>query len=72
MALACLRATEPVAPLRLRGICKFGAQGGGDFSDLEIARAVVYLANKGGGKFSEPAAPAAAASAAAGGASAPK
>jgi len=30
MALACLRATEPVAPLRLRGICKFGAQGGGD------------------------------------------
>jgi cytochrome c5 len=35
-------------------------QGGGDFSDLEIARAVVYMANQGGGKFEEPkAAPAA-------------
>jgi cytochrome c5 len=40
-------------------------QGGGDFSDFEIARAVVYLANQGGGKFAEPAAPAAGASAAA-------
>jgi cytochrome c5 len=36
-------------------------QGGGDFSDLEIARAVVYMANQGGAKFEEPkAAPAAA------------
>jgi cytochrome c5 len=43
-------------------------QGGGDFSDYEIARAVVYMANQGGGKLAEPAAPAAAASAA----SAPK
>lgn len=40
------------------------AQGGGDFSDYEIARAVVYLANQGGGKLDEPKAPAAAASAA--------
>lgn len=32
------------------------AQGGGDFSDSEIARAVVYMANKSGGKFEEPAA----------------
>jgi hypothetical protein len=31
-----------------------GAQGGGDFDDLEIGRAVVYLANESGGKFSEP------------------
>jgi cytochrome c5 len=40
------------------------AQGGGDFSDYEVARAVVYLANQGGAKFDEPKAPAAAASAA--------
>jgi cytochrome c5 len=43
-------------------------QAGGDASDYEIARAVVYLANQGGGKFDEPAAPAAPAAAA----SAPK
>jgi hypothetical protein len=36
-----------------------GAQGGGDFSDVEIGRAVVYLTGKSGGKFAEPAAPAA-------------
>ena len=37
------------------------AQGGGDYSDLEIARALVFMANKAGGKFDEPktAAPAA-------------
>ena len=40
-------------------------QGGGDFSDYEIARAVVYMADKGGAKFPEPAAPQAAASGAA-------
>lgn len=44
-------------------------QSGGDASDYEVARAVVYLVNQGGGKFAEPAAPAAPASAAA---SAPK
>ena len=32
-------------------------QGGGDHSDVEIARAVVYLANAGGAKFAEPKAP---------------
>jgi hypothetical protein len=37
-----------------------GAQGGGDFNDTEIARAVVHLANAGGGKFDEPKAPEAA------------
>jgi Fe-S oxidoreductase len=46
-----------------------GAQGGGDYSDTEIGRAVVYMANQAGAKFAEPKAPAAAASAAA---SAPK
>ncbi|MDT9001902.1 c-type cytochrome [Paucibacter sp. APW11] len=48
----------------LKGKGNMGAQGGGDFSDFEIARAVVYMANEGGAKFDEPKAPAAAASAA--------
>jgi len=34
------------------------AQGGGDFEDLEIGRAVVYMANAAGAKFAEPQAPA--------------
>jgi len=34
-----------------------GAQGGGDLSDLEVARGVVYMANAGGAKFPEPKAP---------------
>jgi cytochrome c5 len=37
------------------------AQGGGDFNEVEVGRAVVYMANAGGAKFAEPAAPAAAA-----------
>ena len=46
----------------LKGKGAMGAQGGGDFSDVEIGRAVVYMANQGGAKFDEPklAAPAAA------------
>ncbi|MEP7057722.1 MAG: c-type cytochrome [Caldimonas sp.] len=45
----------------LAGKGAMGPQGGGDFSDLEVGRAVVYMANKGGAKFDEPkAAPAAA------------
>jgi cytochrome c5 len=44
----------------LKGKGAMGAQGGGDFNDTEIARAVVYLANAGGGKFEEPKAPEAA------------
>lgn len=47
----------------LKGKGAMGAQGGGDYSDYEIARAVVYMANAAGGKFEEPKAPAAAASA---------
>jgi cytochrome c5 len=43
----------------LKGKNAMGAQGGGEFSDLEIGRAVVYLANAGGAKFEEPKAPAA-------------
>ncbi|MBM3362310.1 MAG: cytochrome c5 family protein [Betaproteobacteria bacterium] len=41
----------------LKGKGAMGAQGGGDFSDIELARAVVYLTGKSGGKFAEPAAP---------------
>ena len=47
----------------LKGKNSMPAQGGGDFSDYEVARAVVYMANEGGAKFPEPPAPAAAASA---------
>ena len=55
----------------LKGKGAMGAQGGGDYSDFEIGRAVVYLANNAGGKLEEPKAPAAAASAASAAASAP-
>ncbi|HJV69461.1 c-type cytochrome [Ideonella sp.] len=48
----------------LKGKNAMPPQGGGDFSDYEVARAVVYMANKGGAKFDEPKAPAPAASAA--------
>jgi cytochrome c5 len=44
----------------LKGKGAMGAQGGGDFTDVEIGRAVAHLANSAGGKFAEPAAPAAA------------
>jgi cytochrome c5 len=47
----------------LKGKGAMGAQGGGEYSDFEIGRAVVYMANKGGGKLAEPVAPAPAASA---------
>jgi cytochrome c5 len=53
---------EKLVESALKGKGAMGAQGGGDFSDLEIARAVVYVANKSGAKFTEPAAPAPAAS----------
>jgi cytochrome c5 len=47
----------------LHGKGQMPPQGGGDFSDLEIGRAVVYMANKGGAHFDEPKLPAAGASA---------
>lgn len=43
----------------LKGKGAMPPQAGGDHSDVEIARAVAYLANQGGAKFAEPAAPAA-------------
>jgi cytochrome c5 len=63
----------------LKGKGAMPAQAGGDFQDLEIARAVAYMANAAGGKFAEPkqpegvtaAAPAASAPAAAAVAPAP-
>lgn len=51
----------------LKGKNAMAAQGGGEFQDLEVGRAVVYMANAAGGKFAEPqaaTAPAEAASAA--------
>ena len=42
----------------LAGKGQMGAQGGGDFTDLEIGRAVVYMANKAGATFAEPKPPA--------------
>lgn len=52
----------------LKGKGAMTPQATGDISEYEVARAVVFLANKGGAKFDEPKAPAAAALAA----SAPK
>jgi cytochrome c5 len=43
----------------LHGKGNMPAQGGGDYSDYEVGRAVVYMANAGGGKLAEPPAPAA-------------
>jgi cytochrome c5 len=49
----------------LKGKGAMSAQGGGEYEDAEIARAVVFMANKSGAKFEEPkaAAPAPAAAA---------
>lgn len=55
---------EALLTSALKGKGAMGAQGGGDHSDFEIGRAVVYMANQGGAKFAEPKPPAAAASAA--------
>ncbi len=56
---------ESLLQSALKGKGAMGAQGGGDYSDLEIGRAVVYMANQSGGKLVEPATPAPGASAAA-------
>ena len=41
----------------LKGKGAMGAQGGGEYNDLEIGRAVVHMTSLAGGKFVEPAAP---------------
>jgi len=48
----------------LKGKGNMPPQGGGDFTDFEISRAVVFMANKSGAKLDEPKMPAATASAA--------
>lgn len=52
---------EALLQSSLKGKGAMSPQGGGDFSDTEIARAVVYMANAAGAKFDEPEAPEAAA-----------
>ena len=42
----------------LKGKNAMGPQGGGDFEEFEIARAVVYMTKAGGAKFPEPVKPA--------------
>ncbi|MBN8750163.1 Cytochrome c-555 [Xylophilus ampelinus] len=54
----------------LKGKGAMPPQGGGDFEDAEIGRAVVYMANAGGAKFPEPQRPAPAGAAPADGAAA--
>lgn len=44
----------------LKGKGAMGAQGGGDFDDIEVGNAVVYMANAAGAKFKEPKKPEAA------------
>ena len=42
---------EALLNAALKGKGAMGPQGGGDYSDIEIDRAVVYMANQGGAKF---------------------
>lgn len=44
-----------LVPAALAGLRKMPAKGGNpDLSDLEVARAVIHMANAGGGRFAEP------------------
>jgi cytochrome c5 len=52
---------ETLLTSALKGKGAMPAQGGSAYSDYEIARAVVYMANQAGGKLAEPPAPAASA-----------
>lgn len=55
---------DTVVKHALEGLRAMPAKGGNpDLDDVEVARAVVYMANAAGGKFKEPAAPAPAAAA---------
>jgi cytochrome c5 len=56
---------EALLTSALKGKGAMAPQGGGDHSDFEIGRAVVYLANQSGGSLAEPKAPAAVATTAA-------
>src|SRR5262249_18554454 len=62
---------KALVQVALKGAGAMPARGGAsDLTDLEVERAVVYMANAGGAKFKEPAAPASAAPAPSGGAAA--
>jgi cytochrome c5 len=45
---------ESLVNSALKGKGAMPPQGGGDYSDTEITKAVVYMANAAGGKFEEP------------------
>jgi len=46
---------DDLVPAALHGLRQMPAKGGNPaLSDLEVARAVVFMANAGGGKFAEP------------------
>ena len=45
---------EALLTSALKGKGAMGAQGGGDFDDVEVGRAVVFMANAAGAKFAEP------------------
>ena len=49
---------ESLVASAVKGKGAMPPQGGGDFSDLEITKAVVYMDNASGGNFEEPKAPA--------------
>lgn len=55
---------ETLLTSALKGKGAMGAQGGGNFDDIEVGRAVVYMANAAGAKFPVPDRPAQAAQAA--------
>jgi cytochrome c5 len=48
---------EALLTSALKGKGVMAAQGGGDYEDQEIGRAVIYMANAAGAKFKEPAKP---------------
>src|SRR3990167_7916629 len=48
---------ETLVQSALKGKGAMAPQGGGDFNDTEIARAVAYMANAAGAKFAEPGGP---------------
>jgi cytochrome c5 len=45
---------EALVSSALKGKGAMGAQGGGDFSDIEISRGVAFMANGAGANFAEP------------------
>lgn len=45
---------EALVTSALKGKGAMGAQGGGAFDDVEVGRAVVYMANAAGAKFADP------------------